>query len=72
MKRECFEYLVPREGQCVPVPEDRFAPMPAEGLRVRMSPYWDHLVSVGAVSVAAEPSASTEPAPAPKASKDRS
>ena len=74
MKRERFAYLIPRDGAAIPVPEDRFARMPVAGMRVRMNPYWDHLVIDGAVLVGADPRvvASSEPAPAPKASKDRS
>jgi len=72
MKNERFAFLVRARPGFIPVPEDRFANMPERGLRVRMNPYWDHLVADGALVPGIDPDAPAspvEPEPAAKASK---
>ncbi len=72
MKRERIEHLMRARDGFIPVPEDGFRDMPADGLRVRMNPYWDHLVIDGALvpKNTDAPASSVEPEPA-KASKVR-
>lgn len=47
MKNERFAHVTPKPGQHVMDPDEGFRALPKEGKRVRMSPYWDHLVADG-------------------------
>ena len=69
-----FEFLIPVAGAHLPMPEDGFKPLPAAGRRVRMTPYWDHIVLTDKSAViGVKPSKKLpEPEPVAKASKDKS
>jgi hypothetical protein len=65
MKNERFAHVTPNPGAYLMDPDDRFAPLPAEGKRVRMSPYWDHIEIDGTAATFAHEGAAVAPTPKP-------